>query len=65
MIGASAALQAALNVRQQPNDAAFVQRVEHIVRSSLNEVEFQAEFEAGRAMSLDEAVAFALDELKR
>ncbi|MBK9125859.1 MAG: tetratricopeptide repeat protein [Chloroflexi bacterium] len=64
-LGASIAKQESLNIRHQPNYSMQVEPVVTRVRSSLSEAEFRAEYEAGRALSLEDAVAFALDELKR
>lgn len=63
LLGASAALQESMNIRQQPTNLPDAERTEARVRQQLDEPEFQLAYEAGRRMSLEEAVAFALKEL--
>ena len=60
LLGASEALQEAMNIRQQPNNMPEVERVHTEVREKLSVDAFQTAYERGRNMSLDEAVDFAL-----
>jgi hypothetical protein len=54
-----------MNIHQQPNDLPDVERMEAHVRQQLGEAAFTAAYEAGRKMSLPEAVQFALSELSK
>ena len=65
VLGASAALRESMNIRDQPNYSMFVETTVEKIRDQLGAAAFQAAFDAGRAMSLEEAVTFALDELRR
>ena len=63
-LGASAALQEAMNFRQQPMNMLGVSQVEANARQQLGEAAFQAAWEEGRKMSLEEAVSYALSALE-
>lgn len=60
LLGANAVLQAAHNIRNQPNDLPFAQRAQAAVRQQLSDEAFQAAYDAGRQLSIDEALALAL-----
>jgi tetratricopeptide (TPR) repeat protein len=64
LLGASAALQEAMNIRQQPAHAQSVARIEALARQRLPDPAFQSALAAGQTMSLDDALAFALAELE-
>ncbi|MCL4250510.1 MAG: hypothetical protein KJ065_20335 [Anaerolineae bacterium] len=53
-----------MNIRQQPVNVPFVERTVSRVRQQLGDAEFQSACAAGRRLSLEEAVAFALKELE-
>jgi predicted ATPase/DNA-binding CsgD family transcriptional regulator len=61
LLGASAALLETIGVGFQPADQFEIDRYVAAVRAQLDEAAFEAAWAAGRAMSLEEAVAFALD----
>jgi hypothetical protein len=46
----------------QPTDQAEINRFETSIREQLDEEAFRSAWEKGQAMSLDEAIAYALDE---
>jgi tetratricopeptide (TPR) repeat protein len=62
LLGASDGLLKDMGLRQQPSDQPEVDRFEAAVRTQLSKEAFTAAWEKGQAMSLDEAVAYALDE---
>jgi predicted ATPase/DNA-binding CsgD family transcriptional regulator len=62
LLGAGEALLEALGVGLQPADKLEVDRYQAAVREQLDEATFEAAWAAGRAMSLEEAVAYALGE---
>ena len=45
----------------QPTDQAEIDRFEVIVRQQIGEAAYQTNWEKGQAMSLEQAVAFALE----
>jgi tetratricopeptide (TPR) repeat protein len=61
LLGASAALREAMNIRLSPS-VSVVYQVEANVRQQLGEGAFQAAWDEGRKMSLEEAVTYALSE---
>ena len=63
LLGASAALQEAMNIRHQPNQMPHVSQIEANARRQLGEAAFQAAWDEGRKMSLEDAVAYALEDL--
>ena len=63
LLGASFALRESMNIRFQPNQLIYIQRIEDDIRQQLDEATFQTEWEIGRNMSLEEVVEFALEEL--
>jgi tetratricopeptide (TPR) repeat protein len=62
ILGAGEAFLEAIGVGLQPADKLEVDRYRAAVRERLDEVAFEAARAAGRAMSLEEAVAYALGE---
>jgi non-specific serine/threonine protein kinase len=60
LLGASEALCEAMGVAQQPVDQVEIDRYLADAREQLDEAAFQAAWEEGRAMSLEEAVGYAL-----
>jgi predicted ATPase/DNA-binding SARP family transcriptional activator len=62
LFGAAAALREAIGAPLPPDERADYERQEAPVRAALHEAAFAAAWAAGRAMPLDDAVAFALDE---
>ena len=62
LLGAGEALPEAMGVGPQPADQFAVDRYVAAVREQLDEATFEAARAAGRAMSLEEAVAYALGE---
>jgi tetratricopeptide (TPR) repeat protein len=62
LLGAGEMLFEAMGVQPQPADQLEIDRYVTAVREQLDEVTFWAARAAGRAMSLEEAVAYALDE---
>ena len=62
LLGASAALQEAMNIRHQPNHMQRASQVEANARQQLGDAAFQAAWDEGRRMSLEEAVTYALRE---
>jgi non-specific serine/threonine protein kinase len=62
LIGAGEALYEAMGVRPQSSDQSEIDRIVAAVREQLDEAAFEAARAAGRAMSLEEAVAYALGE---
>jgi non-specific serine/threonine protein kinase len=62
LLGASEALLKAMGLGQQPQDQPIVDRFEAAVRQQLNEEAFKAAWEKGQSMSLEQAIAYALEE---
>jgi non-specific serine/threonine protein kinase len=62
LLGAGEALLEAMGVGLQPADKLEVDRYQAAVREQLDEATFEAARAAGRAMSLEEAVAYVLGE---
>ena len=62
LLGASEALLETMGVGLQPADQAEADRYVAAVRERLDEGTFEAAWAEGRAMSLEEAVAYALSE---
>jgi tetratricopeptide (TPR) repeat protein len=62
LLGASEALLETMGVGLQPADQFEIDRYVAAVREQLDEVAFEAAWAAGRAMSLEEALAYALGE---
>jgi tetratricopeptide (TPR) repeat protein len=62
LLGASAALLKTMGLNLQPQDQPEVDRFEAAVREQLNEEAFKSAWEKGQVMSLEQAIAFALDE---
>lgn len=60
LLGASAALQDSMNIRQQPTNLPDVERTEARVRQQMEETEFRLAYEGGHSMSLEEAISFAI-----
>ena len=58
----SNALQKAMGLGLQPSDKPEIDRFEAIVRAELDENTFKSAWEKGQAMTLEQAVAFALEE---
>jgi tetratricopeptide (TPR) repeat protein len=63
LLGASEALQEAMNIRQQPNNQLGVERVKARVLAKLSTDTYDALYQEGRKMSLEEAVTLALEDL--
>jgi hypothetical protein len=51
-----------MGLGQQPQDQPIVDRFEAAVRKQLNEEAFKAAWEKGQSMSLEQAIAYALDQ---
>jgi hypothetical protein len=62
LFGAAEGLREAMGAPLPPSDRAEYDRDVAAARTALGEEAFAAAWQAGRAMSLDDAVAFALDE---
>jgi non-specific serine/threonine protein kinase len=62
LLGASDALLRTMGLGLQPQDQREVDRFEAAVRGQLDQAAFEAAWAEGRAMSLEEAVAYALGE---
>jgi non-specific serine/threonine protein kinase len=62
LLGASDALLKAMGLRQQPQDQPIVDRFEDAIRSQLGEEAFKSAWEKGQAMSMEQAISFALKE---
>jgi len=62
LLGASEALLKAMGLGQQPSDQPVIDRYEAAVRERLGEEAFKSAWEKGQAMSLEQAIAFALEE---
>ena len=62
LLGAADALRADLQVTLSPIDSRFQQHVLNAVRAHLNAAAFTAAWAAGRAMSLEQAIAYALED---
>ena len=60
LLGATEALRAAARVRHQPGDRAQSERTLTTVRAELHETDFAIAWAEGRAMSLEQATAYAL-----
>ena len=63
LLGASAALQEAMNIRLQPNGLLDHKRTIDRVHQQLGDAQYLAAFNSGRGMTLDETVRFALEAL--
>jgi tetratricopeptide (TPR) repeat protein len=62
LLGASDALLKAMGLGQQPSDQPEIDRFEAAVREQLDEEAFRSAWTKGQAMSLEQAIAFALEE---
>jgi predicted ATPase/DNA-binding XRE family transcriptional regulator len=62
LFGAAAGLRAELGATQQSNDREYNERYIGIAREQLGDEAFTSAWEQGAAMSVEEAVAYALDE---
>ena len=62
LLGASDALLKAMGLGQQPSDQPEIDRYEAVVRQQIGEEAFKSTWEKGQAMSLEQAITFALDE---
>jgi len=62
LLGASDGLLKAMGLHQQPSDQPEIDHYEAAVRRQLGEDAFNAAWEKGQAMSLERAIAFALDD---
>ena len=62
LLGASDALLKAMGLGQQPSDQPEIDRYEAVVRQQIGEEAFKSAWEKGQAMSLEQAITFALDE---
>ena len=62
LLGASEALLKAMGLGQQPQDQPIVDQFEAAVRQQLNEEAFKAAWEKGQSMSLEQAIAYALEQ---
>ena len=65
LLGASSILQETMNIRYQPNNMRMAEQILADVQEQLSKEEFQIAWEAGRKMSLNEAVEFALTSLNK
>jgi hypothetical protein len=63
-VGPAAALREVCGAPQTATERTEDELREAAVRAALGEEAFAAAWEAGRAMSLDEAIALALDEIR-
>jgi tetratricopeptide (TPR) repeat protein len=63
MLGASAALFSEIGIDPQPGDLTELAQYEADVKSQLDEATFEAAYAEGQAMTLEQAVAYALEEL--
>jgi non-specific serine/threonine protein kinase len=63
LLGASDGLLKAMGLAQQPSDQPVIERYEAAVREQLDEGAFNSAWEKGQAMSLEQAIAFALEEV--
>jgi hypothetical protein len=61
LLDAAAALRAAIGAPQPPNERAGHERSVAALRAVLGEVAFEAAWAAGRALSLEQAIAYALE----
>jgi predicted ATPase/DNA-binding CsgD family transcriptional regulator len=64
LLGASQALLERYEVQHQPSDAPEIQRYIAAVQSQLGAQDLQAAWQAGSAMTLQEAISYALDETR-
>jgi predicted ATPase/DNA-binding CsgD family transcriptional regulator len=62
LLGASAALLDAMGLGPERSDKAEIEHITEIVRKQLDEESFNSAWTKGQAMSLEQAVAFALEE---
>jgi predicted ATPase len=62
LLGAAAALRAAIGLATPPAERTEYERDVEVVRIALDDLDFRAAWAAGRAMTLEQAVAYALDE---
>jgi non-specific serine/threonine protein kinase len=62
LLGAAEALREAMGLGLQPADQFEIDRYEAAAREQLDEATFEAAWAEGRAMTLEEAVAYALGE---
>src|SRR5437879_6924151 len=64
LFGAAEALRAAIDTPLAPGERADYDRYVAATHAALGQEAFAAAWEAGRAMTLDDAMAFALDETR-
>jgi predicted ATPase/DNA-binding CsgD family transcriptional regulator len=62
LLGASNALHKTMGLDLQPSDKPEIDRFQALVRKQLSEEEFKSAWEKGKTMSLEQAVAFAMEE---
>jgi non-specific serine/threonine protein kinase len=62
LLGASDGLLKAMGLHQQPSDQPVIDRYEADVRQQLGEDAFTSAWEKGQSMSLEQAIAYVLDE---
>jgi predicted ATPase/DNA-binding CsgD family transcriptional regulator len=61
LLGASDGLLKTMGLRQQPSDQPEIDRYEAAIRKQLDDDAFRSAWEKGQAMSLEQAIAFALE----